>query len=298
MFPSGRRIDRVTALFVSLLAVSFIIATFDVRADGQGAGTLFRDGAQLLFTPVQKAIDYVTRPIVGFVDGVADVAGLRDENERLQERVHELQAQLSETEAMERRVAELEAINGLEPPRDIPTVTAQIYAAGASAFDQLRYINKGSSDGVVEGQAVIDEDGLVGRVDLVTGHNARVRLITDPLVSVGVRVQDTNETGIATGQGSGPLRLSMFRATETVPAGALVMTDGSRFPPGIVVGYVTESADIEVNFALRTAVDPAARMGQLDFVKVVIGWSPLDADVEDTDGRLEPPPVIDQEFIE
>ena len=298
MFPSGRRVDRVTALFVSLLAVSFIIATFDVRADGQGAGALFRDGAQLLFTPVQKAIYYVTRPIVGFVDGVADVAGLRDENERLQERVRELQAQLSETEAMERRVAELEAISGLEPPQDIPTVTAQLYAAGASAFDQLRYINKGSNDGVIEGQAVIDEDGLVGRVDLVTDHNARVRLITDPLVSVGVRVQDTNETGIATGQGSGPLRLSMFRATETVPSGALVMTDGSRFPPGIVVGYVRESADIEVNFALRTSIDPAARMGQLDFVKVVVGWSPLDADVEDADGQLEPPPVIDQEFIE
>lgn len=298
MLPSGRRVDRVTALFVSLLAVSFIIATFDVRADGQGAGAALRDGAQVLFTPVQKGIDYVTRPIVGFVDGIADVAGLRDENERLQERVQELQAQLNESEAMERRVRELEAINGLEPPQEIPTVTAQIYAAGASAFDQIRYVNKGSADGVIEGQAVIDEDGLVGRVDLVTEHNARVRLITDPLVSVGVRVQDTNETGIVSGQGSGPLRLSMFRASETVPAGALVMTDGSRFPPGIVVGAVTESADIEVNFALRTSVDPAVRISQLDFVKVVIGWSPLDADAEAPDGPLEPPPIIDQGFIE
>lgn len=298
MLPSGRRVDRVTALFVSLLAVSFIIATFDVRADGQGAGAALRDGVQVLFSPVQEGIDYVTRPIVGFVDGIADVAGLRDENERLQERVQELQTQLNESEAMERRVQELEAINGLEPPQEIPTVTAQIYAAGASAFDQIRYVNKGTADGVIEGQAVIDEDGLVGRVDLVTESNARVRLITDPLVSVGVRVQDTNETGIVSGQGSGPLRLSMFRASETVPAGALVMTDGSRFPPGIVVGAVTESAEIEVNFALRTTVDPAVRISQLDFVKVVVGWSPLDADVEAPDGPLEPPPIIDQGSIE
>ena len=67
MLPTGRRFDRVTALFLTLLAVGFILATFDVRADGEGAGTVLRDGAQTLFNPVQRSVDFVTRPVVGFM---------------------------------------------------------------------------------------------------------------------------------------------------------------------------------------------------------------------------------------
>ena len=293
MFSTGRRFDRATALFLSLLAVAFIVATFDVRSEGEGAGAVLRDGAQLLFTPLQKATDFATRPIVAFIDGVANVAGLRDENDRLRTQVNDLEQQIQETAAMERRIQELEATLGLEAPQELSSVTAGIYAAGPGAFDQIRWIDKGSADGIVDGQAVIDERGLVGRIDMVLEHSARVRLITDPVVSVGVRVQETNETGIASGAGSDPLRLEMFDATQPVREGYVVITDGSRFPPGIVVGTIAETADTEVGFALRSKIDPSVEFGRLDFVEVVVGWSPLDADVAGNDEIIEPPPSID-----
>lgn len=185
------------------------------------------------------------------------------------------------TDALEEQVTQLELINGLEVAGELSTVTARIYSSGATAFDNIRYIDKGSNDGIVAGQAVVDEDGLVGRVDLVSANDARIRLITDPVVSVGVRVQSTNETGIVTGRGDGPLRLEMFRATEPVRSGALVVTDGSRYPPGLVVGTVTTTADAEVGFVLRTQVDPAARLSEIDYVKVIVGFSPIDAGLED-----------------
>ncbi len=130
-------------------------------------------------------------------------------------------------------------------------------------------------------QAVGDEDGLVGRVDIVSANAARIRLITDPVVSVGVRVLSSNETGIVTGKGDGPLRLEMFRAKEAVYEGDRVVTDGSRFPPGIAVGTVHRTAEAEVGFVLRGEVDPAARLSKIDFVKVIIGWSPIDAGLSD-----------------
>jgi len=293
MFSTGRRFDRGTAIFLSLLAVAFIVATFDVRSDVDGAGDVLRDGAQTLFAPAQKAADFVVTPVVAFVDGVANLAGLRDENDRLRDRVLNLEQELQEQAALERRLLELEAINGLAPPETLAAVTARIYSSGPSAFDHIRYIDKGTDDGVVVGQAVIDENGLVGRVDQVTGGNARVRLITDPLIAVGVRIQQTNETGIISGQGTDRLRLEMFQATEAVRAGDLVVTDGSRFPPGILVGAVRDSAGTEVGFVLRTSVEPAVALSRLDFVKVVVGWSPLDAGLEETDDTVEPPPFID-----
>ena len=117
MFPSGRRLDRATALFISLLAVGFLVATFDVRASGDSATTVLRSGAQTLAEPIQSGIDFVVRPVVGFVDGISNVAGLRDQNERLEAEVQRLEARLRETSALERRVAELEAINDLSPHR-------------------------------------------------------------------------------------------------------------------------------------------------------------------------------------
>ena len=282
MFPtSGRRMNRATVIFLSLVAVGFIIATFDVRSEGDSVANVLREGTQSIFTPMQKGVRWVVNPVVGFFDGVSNLAGLRSENERLEARVRELEAQAREIAAVEEQVRQLEAIVGIDAPEQLPTVTARLYSSGPSAFDNVRYIDKGANDGIVAGQAVIDEDGLIGRVDLVSANDARIRLITDPALFAGVRVQSTNETGIVSGRGDGPLRLEMFRATKAVYEGDLVVTDGSRFPPGLVVGRIAETADAEVGFVLRTSVNPAARLSEVDYVKVIIGWTALDADLRD-----------------
>ncbi len=283
---SGRRIDRTTIFFLSLVALGFIVATFDVRSSGDGASEVLREGTQSIFNPLQEAVDFVTRPVVGVVDGVANLAGLRDENARLTDQLRELEAQVRATEALEEKVAQLEAINGLEVPGELATVTASILASGPSAFDNVRFIDRGSNDGIVAGQAVVDEDGLIGRVDLVSAGSARIRLITDPAVSVGVRVLSTNETGIVTGRGAGPLRLEMFRAKDAVVEGDRVVTAGSLFPPGIAVGTVRTAADAEVGFVLRTDVDPAARLSQIDYVQIIVGWSPIDGSLQDDESTL------------
>lgn len=293
MFPSGRRFDRVTALFMSLLAAGFVIATFDVRTAETGIADTMRGGAGTLLAPIQRGADLVISPIVSFFDGISNLAGLSDENLRLQEQVRELELRLRETSALERKVEELEAINALAPPLELASVSARVYSSGTSSFDHVKYILKGVDDGIAIGQAVIDERGLIGRVDAVTASTARVRLLTDPVVSVGVRVQQTNETGVVTGLGTATLRLDMFDATTPVTQGSVVITDGSRFPPGIVVGYVTESADADVNFVLQTGVETAARFSKIDYVKVIVGWSPLDAEVEVEPTLIEPPSFVD-----
>ncbi len=111
-----RRFDRAGALFIGLLSVSFLLATFDVRAEGSGVGAVLREGTQSLFAPVQRLATSVTRPVVGFIDGIADIATLRDENDRLQSRVEELESLVQDAEGLHRRLEELEKINDLEPP--------------------------------------------------------------------------------------------------------------------------------------------------------------------------------------
>lgn len=287
MFPS-RRFERSTGLFIGLLVIAFLVTTFDVRAEGAGLGDTLREGAQTLFSPLQRVADAVTRPVVGFIDGISDIAGLREENDRLQQRVDQLTADREQVLSLQNQVEELQKILDVDPPGNLDTVAARIFSSGVTDFDHIRWVDKGSSDGIVSGQAVVDEDGLVGRVDFVTDGSARVRLITDPRLGVGVRNLVTNETGWVEGTGDEPLRLKMFNAVEPVSRGDLVVTDGTRFPPNLTVGTVLQAAESEAGFQLITSVEPAIDVSRLDFVRVIVGWSPLDVVGED-----ESPPEAD-----
>lgn len=283
-----RRFDRSTSLFIGLLIVSFLVATIDVRSQGAGIGDTLREGTQTLFGPLQDAVSIVTKPVVGFVDGISNIAGLREENDRLLDRVTELEAQVQDVVGLQNRLEELERINGLDPPGDLLAVTATIFSVGLTGFDHIRWIDRGSDDGVVPGHTVVDEDGLVGRVDFVTDTRARVRLISDPRNGVGVRNLVTNETGVVEGQGSGLLRLRMFNAQEPVEEGHLIVTEGGRFAPGIVVGSVAESATAEAGFSLITDVNAAVDFTRIDFVKVIVGWLPSEFFAPDDPGDSIP----------
>lgn len=281
-----RRIERTTVLLIGLVMLSFLIATFDVRAHGEGIGGVLRSGAQTLFAPVQQLATAVTRPVVGFIDGISNIAGLRDEVEALRTENDALRQELVDVQRMENRVTELERILDLTPPVDAATVTARISSLSPSEFDQIRWIDIGSDDGIALGQAVIDEDGLVGRIDFVAAGSARVRLVTDPRSGVGVRNLDTNETGWVEGRGSDELELKMFSTTKPVEQGHRLVTDGTRFPPGIPVGVVAEPAEAVAGFALITAARPSIQLAELDYVKVVVGWSPLDGIIDPDTGEV------------
>lgn len=274
---SFQRFDRTTTLMVVLLVTSFLLATFDVRSEGGGIGATMRDGAQTLFAPLQDVASAVTRPVVSFIDALSDIASLRAENDALRLENEQLKSQLDQVDSMEAELEHLMEINGLEAPEGLPTVSARISSSASSSFEQTRYIDKGSDDGISRGAAVIDERGLVGRIDLVFAHRARVRLILDPNVEVAVRDQATSQEGIVSGNNDNPLVLRMFDVEEAARAGSVVVTAGSRFPPGIIVGTISETATDDAGFGLVTSVAPAVSFSRLDYVKVIVGYSPLNA---------------------
>jgi rod shape-determining protein MreC len=274
---SFQRFDRTTTLMIGLLVMSFLLATFDVRGQGGGIGTTMRDGAQTLFAPMQDAAAAVTRPVVGFMDALSDIASLRQENEALRLENDALKAQLDQGVSVEAELKHLKELVDLQDASDLPTVVARISSSGSSTFDHVRFINKGSADGISEGDAVVDARGLVGRVDLVFEHRAEVRLILDPNVQVFVRDQSTSQEGIVRGDNENDLLLRMSNVDEPVHADSVIVTAGSRFPPGITVGTVTKTASDDAGFGLVTGVVPAVSFSRLDYVIVVVGYSPLDA---------------------
>ena len=73
-------------------------------------------------------------------------------------------------------------------------VDARVYLHSPSSWYQSLQINKGTNDGVEEGDPVINGAGLVGKVETATGGSAVVTLITDPEFATGGHyLEDCNE---------------------------------------------------------------------------------------------------------
>ena len=94
-------------MLVVLVVLSFLLMTFDIRSSGGGVAGTLREGTQAVFAPVQEFATTLISPVVDFVDGLANLAGLRDENESLRRRISELEARIDEVGSLEAEVATL-----------------------------------------------------------------------------------------------------------------------------------------------------------------------------------------------
>lgn len=272
-------------MLVVLVVLSFLLMTFDIRASGGGVAGTLREGTQAIFAPVQDFATSLISPVVDFIDGLANLAGLRDENESLRRRITELEARVDEIGALEAEVETLRRVTELTlPDESIPTKAARVIARGGN-FDSSFTIDKGTRDGLLVGNPVVDENGaLVGEISLVTSSSATVVPIIRPTGAVTVESQ-TGEKGIALGQGSAILILEVNPATEPVFAEYLLLTAGStKFPPGLSVAKVAESATPEAG-KIRTEAIPVADFNRLKLV-VVLQWT---FSTEDQPATIEPP---------
>ena len=269
---TNQRFARSTALFISLITLSFLLMTFDVRSEGAGVVGTLRDGVRTLFDPVQSAVTAGVRPVADTVDALVNLAGLRTENDRLREQLEEANRILAETESIRSENEVLRQLLQLELPGELLTqsVVARVQAAGSSNFDFSVVLNKGADEGIAIGQPVVNLQGLVGRIDSVTTSTATVKLLTDPDHSVAVRLVDSGIIGTAEGRGSGDLKFTSSRADGPVEEGEVVVTFANRYPAGLVVGTVGRSAVVTAGTGLQTTIDPAVDFGRLDFVRVIL----------------------------
>jgi rod shape-determining protein MreC len=268
---TNQRFARSTALFISLIILSFLLMTFDVRNEGGGVTGTLRDGVRTLFDPVQSAVTAVIRPVANATDALVNLAGLRAENDRLREDLRDANRVLAETEGIRAENGVLRELLALELPGELLTrsVVARVQAGGSSNFDFSVMLNKGADDGIAIGQPVVNIQGLVGHIDSVTSSSATVKLLTDPDHATAVRLVTTGFVGIAEGRGSADLKFVSSRADGPVEAGEVVVTFANRYPAGLVVGAIAQSADPAAGAGILTTIDPAVDFDRLDFVRVI-----------------------------
>ena len=277
---SNTHLARIPALGVrvlALMALSLLLMMLDHR--------------QHHLDTVRRVIGATVYPILIIVDAPFRLwewlaESTADRNE-LQLEVGRLQAERLLTRARLQQLTALRAENDrlrdlLEARTQIRDEirVAEIMAVDANPYRHNIVIDIGSSDGVYDGQAIIDADGIIGQV-LKTGlATSQAILISDPSHALPVEVNRNGLRTIANGTGEfDRLDLPFLPNNADIRVGDLLVTSGlgGAFPAGYPVAVVSSVNRIpQAPFADVTAV-PSSALDQVREIMLI--WSANDAAV-------------------
>lgn len=273
--PSPMRTNRQLRRFVLVLAALTLLFTLmALTARPRSELTPVEKGVAVLLYPFQVATDWVGDRVRGLNESVREIIRLRQENARLREEIKaaaqaEARAQLLESENNRLR-AELQ----MKERSPYPLLTAQVISRSSESWYRTVIINQGSRDGVRQNMAVVNWQGLVGKVSHTTPYTATVQLVIDagfgePGFGAGAKVP-TGELGVVETSEGGNVRLRFWSTSPSVSVGQPVFTSGQGFmPPDLLIGWV-EAVEQESSFQTFATVRPAVDFHKLDVVHVVL----------------------------
>jgi len=173
-------------LIVVLLLTSVLLLTLDGSNSGLVGGV--KDAFGVVFRPVERFANVVSRPLSNVWRGVLDYSDMRKENLALKDLLVKQEGAAIAATASVREAQELLALNGLPTLAGIDSVTAQVVGQSPSNFTQTFELNRGKSSGIRVGMTVTNGAGLVGKITGVTLERSVVMLATDPEYAMSVKV--------------------------------------------------------------------------------------------------------------
>lgn len=250
-----------------LLSFSAMLADYHDRSLSP-----LRDFFSLLVSPLQFAIDYPVRVIGWSHSLMSSKKTLVDENMQLRYQQTVLEAQLQKFLALRNENSELKGLLSATSSDRMRTMAAQILAVDTTSSRQIVVISKGSRDGVVRGQAVLDAKGVMGQIIDVGLMTSTVLLVSDSKCAVPVINQRTGERAIVVGTNHiGRLALINLPKTSSVSAGDLLVTSGlgGHYPEGYPVGFVEEIQNSSGEDFIKVLVSPIAWLNRSRLVLLI-----------------------------
>ncbi len=151
-------------------------------------------------------------------------------------------------------------------------ILAEVLYLGRDPFSQKVFVNKGSTDQVKAGQAVIDDVGVVGQVTRAYPAVSEVTLLTEKDHTIPVKVERNGVRTLLVGAGTGHApELRFMSANADIQSGDVLVTSGldGTYPPGLAVAVVAAvERDSGLMFA-RITCRPLAGVDRSDQVLIV-----------------------------
>lgn len=272
---ASARIPALGLRAIVLLLASILIMFADSRADHLSA---VRTAIGAAVYPLRIIVDAPARLFSWAEKSTVSRDDLERENRRLRNERLLIDVELQQVTALEAENARLRELLGARQRVSSRTRVAEIMAVDANPYRHTLVIDVGTADGIYDGQALIDADGVVGQVIEPGLKTSLAVLISDPGHAIPVEINRNGLRTIAFGTGEiGELDIPYLPNNADIETGDLLVTSGlgGKFPPGYPVAVVESITRIpQEPFAVVKAT-PSATLNQVREIMLV---EPVHAD--------------------
>ncbi len=282
---SSNTLGRIPALglrVLGLIFISILLMYFDNRDNHLDSA---RKSIGAAVYPLRVMVDAPVRFWRWLDDSMASRNELELELSRLNVERLLIKARLQKMNALEAENARLRAmLDARTHVRDQVRV-AEIMSVDANPFNHSLVIDIGSLDGVFDGQALVDADGVVGQVIKAGLLTSQAMLISDTNHALPVEINRNGLRTIVVGTGEiDRLELPFVVNNADIRVGDLLVTSGlgGGFPAGYPVAIVASVTRIPQDPYADVTATPAASLGQVREVMLIFS-----AGAPDTEASID-----------
>ena len=213
------------------------------------------------------------------INYVKDKVTMISESNDLYKKYNELKDKVNKTDLYYAQIEELQSVLELNATlSEYKYVNATVVNRNTLYWYDTINIDKGSKNGIKEGDAVITPFGLIGRITNISNFSSTVKLLTsDKLnnkISVKIKTDDNlYQYGLLIGyeKEDKVYRIEGITNPDIVKEGDIVTTTGltDYFPSGILIGTVKNIVKDEYDLSSIVEVIPAVSFEDISIVTVL-----------------------------
>jgi rod shape-determining protein MreC len=258
---AGLVFRKVETLFFCFLCFCFLVLSKSNPQLSRNISSVFVSFS----LPIVSFISYPFNSLIGLLVNFKELSDAKKENLKLKEELNRL------------KVLELSAINIEAENRELLATAnfirfksnsynlARIIGISNQAFNNKIFIDFGDNKSVKEGQIVVGQIGVIGRINEIFYDKARLMMPTDSDSRIPVISSQSRLRGILAGNNSELMEIYYLPKNHQIEIGEEIYTsgDGETLPPGLLIGVVKE---IKKDSVLVSMVESP---NKINFVSVV-----------------------------
>jgi rod shape-determining protein MreC len=275
-----KQVRRRRAVLALLVAVSLILLTAYFGESSSSPLHTVQRGIVEVFSPIQEGASKVLTPVRDIAGWFSDTIHAKSQADQLQTQVDKLRAEVAQLKSAAIENQQLTQLVRLDSRYGISSyhpVSAQVISRDPTLWYETVEVDRGSQDGVHQGDPVIGDNSLVGDVTTVDPTVSIVTLITDHSFASAAQVEDqAGDSGLLVPAVGNPNQMLLQDLPEhaSIQAGDQVVTAGfsygqlnSLYPPGIPIGQVASS--FSQDELLNNGQVPVSLVSDLRHISVV-----------------------------
>jgi rod shape-determining protein MreC len=269
-----------------LIVAAIVLMTVDHHFDHLSK---VRAALSTALYPLRYAVHLPIKATGWARESLAGRRALLDDNARLREKLLFNDSKLEKFAELEAENRRLRALLDSSTKVADRVLIAELLSVDMDPYSRRILLNKGSRDGVLDGQSLIDAHGIMGQIIHTAPLTSTALLITDPSHALPVQLNRTGLRCIAVGTGApDELELHHIPNNEDVKVNDLVFTSGlgGRFPRGYPVGVVVSVKRDSARSFATVLVKPRAALERNREVLLVWPGEKLAAPLSNAPARL------------